>query len=284
MTHILYNPLSNNEKGKVGALAAEAACPFNDGFVETDVTSIDLPEYLASVAAEDHLILTGGDGTINHLVNDLNGRELPRPVYYFPSGNGNDFFKDVEDKAENGMILLNDYVKNLPVVRVNGITKRFLNGIGYGIDGYCSEEGDRQKETGVTEINYSGIAVKGLLSAYTPTNATVTVDGETKEYSRVWLAPTMKGRYYGGGIMIAPTQDRLDPDGSVSFATVFGYHRIRTLLFFPKVIKGEHLSDTAHTALIKGHRIKVAFDRPTPLQIDGETVKNVSEYEVISGS
>ena len=154
MTHILYNPLSNNEKGREGAVAAENASPFRDDFVETDVTSIDFLEYLASVSPEDHIILTGGDGTINHLINDLNGLELPRPVHYFPSGNGNDFYKDVEEKAENGMILLNDYVRDLPIVRVNGITKRFLNGIGYGIDGYCCEEGDRQREEGVTEINY----------------------------------------------------------------------------------------------------------------------------------
>ena len=74
---------------------------------------------------------------------------------------------------------------------VNGKQYRFLNGIGYGIDGYCCQVGDEQREKSTKPVNYTAIAIKGLLFHYKPTNAVVTVDGETHNYRKVWLAPTM---------------------------------------------------------------------------------------------
>ena len=32
--------------------------------------------------------------------------------------------------------------------------------------------------------------------------------------------------------------------------------------------------------VLTGHHIRVEFDRPTPLQIDGETIPDVTFYEV----
>ena len=37
---------------------------------------------------------------------------------------------------------MTQYLRDLPTVTVNGKHWRFLNGIGYGIDGYCCEVGD----------------------------------------------------------------------------------------------------------------------------------------------
>ena len=65
------------------------------------------------------------------------------------------------------------------------------------------------KAAGKTDINYAGIAIKGLLFKYKPRNAVVTVDGVTKTYKKVWLSPTMQGRYYGGGMIPTPNQGRL---------------------------------------------------------------------------
>ena len=149
-------------------------------------------------------MLCGGDGKLNHFVNDIADVDIQNDVYLFPSGTGNDFKADVAPNAE-GLIKINDYIKNLPVVEVNGMKRRFINGIGYGIDGYCCEEGDRVRATSTKPVNYTNIAIGGLLGKYHPANAEITVDGVTKTYKRVWLAPTMLGRYYGGGMMITPT-------------------------------------------------------------------------------
>ena len=89
----------------------------------------------------------------------------------------------------------------------------------------------------------------------------------------------MKGRYYGGGMMATPHQDRLDPERKVTCMVMNGAGKLRTLIAFPSIFKGEHVKKSM-VHVMKGSRIKVRFDRPVALQIDGETVLGVSEYTV----
>ena len=167
-------------------------------------------------------------------------------------------------------------------VEVDGNTYRFVNGVGYGIDGYCCEEGDRLKAKSDKPVNYTAIAIKGLLFFFHPTNARVTVDGVTHEYKKVWIAPTMNGRYYGGGMMAAPDQDRLNKNGTVSLMVWHGSGKLSTLMAFPGIFKGEHVNNKKMIDIHTGHEISVEFDRPTALQIDGETVLGVTSYKVYS--
>ena len=198
-------------------------------------------------------------------------------------GSGNDFFNDIKEKAKNGFIRLNEYLKDLPVITVKGRKSFFLNGIGYGIDGYCCEEGDRQRARSTKKINYTAIALKGLLFVYHPTNATITVDGEEHKFGRVFLAPTMNGRFFGGGMMIAPEQDRLNKERTVTVAVAHDTNRFNILRVFPSIFKGMHVKYKKIFTSFVGKDITVKFDRPTALQIDGETVTGVSEYSVKAG-
>lgn len=277
---VLYNPLANNHHGEQNAQAIRALFP-QDEVAFTDVTKIsDLATYLAAFPAGTRVILSGGDGTLNHFANALGNDIPPIHIDYYPCGSGNDFMRDVADRAENGLICINDYLKNLPVVTVNGRDYRFVNGIGYGIDGYCCEVGDALQAKSDKPVNYAGIAIKGLLFHFKPANATVTVDGLTKTYRRVWLAPTMNGRYYGGGMNIAPAQDRRNTDGTVSCVVLHRAGKLKTLVVFPSIFKGEHVRHTEMVDIRTGREITVTFDRPCALQIDGETILGVTEYTV----
>jgi diacylglycerol kinase family enzyme len=230
----------------------------------------------------DTVILSGGDGTLNRFINENVGLELPKNLFYFAAGSGNDFKKDVADENMT-LIPLHKYIKDLPTVTVNGKTSYFINGIGFGIDGYCCEEGDKQKAKSDKPVDYTAIAIKGLLFHFKPRNAKVTVDGVTKEYKKVWIAPTMKGRYYGGGMFVTPNQDRFDPQGKVSCCVMHGAGAIPTLIVFPSIFKGEHVKHTKMVDICSGYEITVEFDRPTALQIDGETVLGVTSYTVKTG-
>lgn len=87
------------------------------------------------------------------------------------------------------------YLKDLPEVAVNGTTHKFLNNVGFGIDGYCTEMGDKMRAAHKEKINYTSIAIMGLLGKFHSVSARITVDGLTKEYEDVWLAPTMNGAF-----------------------------------------------------------------------------------------
>lgn len=275
----LYNPLSNNHKGKEAAEKLSAALPGED-IEYVDMLGIEnMDQYLAGVDA-DYVVLCGGDGTLNHFANDVDGDNLEQEMLYFACGTGNDFLNDVA-KGSKKPIPLNKYLKDLPVATVNGKSYKFLDNVGYGLDGYCCEVGDQIREKDpAANINYAGIAVKGLLGAYAPTHATVTVDGVTTEYDNVWLAPTMNGRYYGGGLMMGADQDRLNPDHEVTVIVYSGKSRFLALCKFPTVIFGKHPIFKKTVFLMKGHEVTVKYDKPKALQIDGETFLNVSEYSV----
>jgi hypothetical protein len=89
----------------------------------------------------------------------------------------------------------------------------------------------------------------------------------------------MKGRFYGGGMMVAPNQDR----NKIGVVTTVVYHtpsKIKALMAFPSIFKGEHIKKEKMVKVFTGKEIKVEFDKPTALQIDGETIQNVTSYMV----
>lgn len=273
---ILYNSICKNVSlEKVQNVAAEF--PSADEFIYEDITKIeDLYAYLCALNGEEVVTVCGGDGTVNCLINILDGRTVPCTIYYYPMGTGNDFYSDVQ--KGNRLIELNPYIKDLPTVTVNGKDYRFINGVGYGIDGYCCEEGDRMRAQGAERINYTGIAIKGLLFRFKPSNAVVTVDGKEYRYNHVWLAPSMIGRYYGGGMIIAPDQDRLNERKELSLVVLHTRSALRALLIFPGIFKGKHVKNKKMTAVHTGREITVTFDRPTACQVDGETISGVLSY------
>lgn len=275
--YVLYNPHASNGRGEEQARALTDRLDGETVFM--DITTIDTyADFFAGMTENDEVILCGGDGTLNRFVNDTKDLDIRNSIYYYPAGSGNDFAHDLDIKAENAPVCIDEYIKDLPTVTVNGKESYFVNGVGYGVDGYCCEEGDRLRATTDKKIDYTGIAIKGVLFHYKPTNATVIVDGVTHEFKKVWIAPTMNGRFYGGGMIPTPQQDRRNPDGKLSVMIFAGTGRIGTLVIFPSIFKGEHVKHTKVVTVLTGKDITVKFDSPRALQIDGETVTGVTEY------
>lgn len=284
-TYILYNYLAGNRQKSAEKLELLRERLASRSVEFRDVTQLEsYGEFLRGVSADDEIYLCGGDGTINRFVNEVGDAPIPCSVYYYGTGTGNDFLKDLGKSPDCEPFLLNEYLENLPLVEVDGDGRliRFINNVGFGIDGYCCEVGDKQKEVSDKPVNYTQIAIGGLLGGFAPTNAVVTVDGERHIYNNVWIAPTMKGRYYGGGMMAAPAQDRTSEGGEVSLVLLHGSGKLKTLTMFPSIFSGGHLKYKDHVAIHTGHHIKVEFDRPTALQIDGETVLGAVKYEVFA--
>lgn len=277
---ILFNPLAGGKNGEAAAHALDGLLAGNTLIYRDASLMASFADVFAFLGRDEKLVICGGDGTLHRFVNDMAGVTFENDVYLYGTGTGNDFLFDIGKKPEDGLVRINDYIKDLPRVTVNGVTKLFINGVGFGIDGYCCEEGDRQRAAGVGRVNYTSIAIKGLLGKFRPVNARVTVDGVTREYKKVWLAPTMNGRCYGGGMLACPAQNRLNREHTVSTLVYHGIGALRALIIFPSIFKGEHVKYKKACTVTEGHRVSVEFDRPTALQIDGETVTGVTKYEV----
>ena len=251
----------------------------------SDTTLIDDKQsYISKILPNDRLVIVGGDGTLNKFVNAIEDVNYQFPIYCYAGGTGNDFINDVVGKDSDGLVMINDYIRHLPTVDVNGKSYKFMNGIGYGIDGWACEIGDKEREKTGKAPNYTMIAIKGLLYKFKTVNAKVTIDGVTEEYKNVWMAPAMNGRYFGGGMKVAPDQDRLNEERELTVVVVPCKSRLKLLTVFPKIFEGKHVKYTKIFKTFRGKNITVEFDSPTALQVDGETILGVTKYTAKSYS
>lgn len=279
--YVLYNIKAGNVEYPEDIKSLETY--WKDPLKFIDITRIkDYGVFLRGLEKDDYIIIAGGDGTLNHFVNDTEGIDYRGEIFYLPCGTGNDFAHEFGRSQYDEPFVITEYLRELPCVFVNNKKYRFINGVGYGIDGYCCEVGDELKKIPGKKVNYTMIAVKGLLFHYKPANAKITVDGKPHTYKKVWIAPTMNGKFYGGGMMPTPNQDRKGKEKTLSVMVLHGSGKLKTLCVFPSIFKGEHIKHTDIVEVLTGHKITVEYDRPTPLQIDGETISNVTSYTAVS--
>lgn len=276
MNYLLFNPLARNGQGEL--LKNEAKVNLVKKFEdlkELNVLELNVEEFISkTLKPEDTLILVGGDGTLNHFANYTYDKKLSNDVYIYRAGTGNDFLNDLDAKED--LVQINQYLKKLPTVTINGEKRYYINGIGYGIDGMVCVVADDMKAKGVKNINYTTIAIKLLLFKYKRPNARVVLDGKEYKFKKVWLASAMNGKYYGGGMCIAPSQDRLS--SKISFVTLHRSSRLKTLFIFKKIFTGNHVKHKKNVFISEANKIEVYFDKPMALQIDGEVVENVTSY------
>ena len=273
--YAFFNPLAGNKKGEEQAKTLTTFYDSND--VEfIDITKIEsYNDFISKLDEDDAIVVCGGDGTLNKFVNAISEIDVKQEILYYACGTGNDFYKDV-GKEDNSPVAIKSLIQNLPTVTVNGKQYKFLNGVGFGIDGYCCEKGEELREKNAEKINYTSIAIKGCFFHYKKCSATVIVDGAEYKFKNVWLSPTMFGKYYGGGMIPAPHQVR--GSDKISLMVFHCFDKLKTLIIFSKIFKGEHIKHKKNIFEISGKTITVKFDQPRTVQIDGETIKNVTEY------
>ncbi len=280
MNYLLFNELADNGKAKENAQALEEELSsFYPKLKLVSLQNLEMDSFLKTLKSDDNVILFGGDGTVNHFVNTLGSNIIPCPIFLREAGTGNDFALDIKEKMDEKTKLtrINEFIEDLPYVEVKGKTYRFINGIGFGIDGECCVKAEKMKKEGATDIDYSKITIDLLLHSFKGRNAVVKVDDKEMKLNRVYIASAMNGRYYGGGMKVAPTQKRGSKE--LTFVSCYNKGKLGMLMLFPSLLKGTHLRHKKSTIALKGKCIEVSFDCPCGLQIDGEVVEDVTSYK-----
>ncbi|MDO4747646.1 MAG: diacylglycerol kinase family protein [Eubacteriales bacterium] len=277
MLYILYNPKANCGKDTDSVLENVKEYYSGRELTLLDITEIDdIKAYFGALKDTDEVVLVGGDGTLNVLCNKLRGFELKNNLYLFKAGTGNDFLRDIDNGQDDNAkaILINEYIENLPVVTINNKEYLFINNVGYGIDGQVCTVADEMKAQGKTDINYTTLSIKLLLTKYKSCGATVTAGNKRRKFKKVWLAPVMNGLYYGGGLMPCPQQDRNSTE--ISCCAMHNCCSLKALMIFPSIFKGKHINKKKNITVMSADEITVEFDSPRDVQIDGEVIRDVT--------
>ena len=118
-TYVVYNKKANNNQGVKGAFRIKDIWTTKD-LIYKEVNEFDTyQELFDSLDKDDEVVICGGDGTLNYLVNDLDCDAVDNAIYYYPTGTGNDFWTDLGKKEEDPPMIINKYLRKLPVVKVN---------------------------------------------------------------------------------------------------------------------------------------------------------------------
>jgi len=281
MKYVLYNPLASNKTGEKIAkqfVVTEGLDKTPGDLAYRNITTLDLRFQMESLYPGDDVYIIGGGGTILRFAQEIRGMDIKNNLYFSPSGAGNDFFNDIAKPGER-YTRVNDYIKQVHRCEIEGKKRFFLTDVGLGVDGYscrCGEDARAQDST--KEFNYSKAVVEGVLKKYDTCGCSVIVDGGEEEYfENVWMASTMAGKMYGGGVKIAPNYDRLTAD-YLELIIFEGKGRLSTLLKFPKFIKGVHEGKVKGSHVFRGKKIEIYFTKPRDAQIDGEVFRDVKHY------
>jgi diacylglycerol kinase (ATP) len=235
-------PLVTYEAGDATALAADAAR-----------RGVDV------VAA------VGGDGTVNEVVNGLDGYDVPLGV--IPVGTANDFARQVgiPADADHAMdVILPRKPRRLDTASLNG--RRFLNVSTAGIGAEATAETPPEIKESLGAIAY---AISGMrkLAELRPQSARFSGDGFEYDGEFLMFAVGLT-RASGGGTMVTPMASATD--GLLDLCIVESMSRSEFARTALRVKRGEHIGQEG-VQYAQVRSVTVEGREPIVVNVDGES-------------
>lgn len=235
-------------------------------------------------AGADALVVVGGDGMVHLGANLVGGTSIPLAL--LPTGTGNDLAKMLgipEHDIDGAVAGLLAALDREPDVMDTAIAswdeagerreRRFVGALSCGFDAIVNERANRMRRPkGASRYT---IAILRELARLSPIPYRIEHDGGAIEIDGV-LVSVANNRSLGGGMLIAPEASLTD--GLLDLFIVEALSRITFLRIYPKVFRGEHVTDP-HVQIIRTTRARVTApgiigyadgERLGPLPVDVE--------------
>ncbi|ACL70338.1 diacylglycerol/lipid kinase family protein [Halothermothrix orenii] len=238
------------------------------------------------------VMAVGGDGTINEVVNGFfKGKDLINPearLIVFSRGTGSDFikslgitskFKDIINIIKNGEVEFIDvglvtYVTH----KGNRDSRYFINLADVGIGSetvYEVNKGDKVLGGPITYL----LGLFKVLARYKNKVIKLIVDEKEILNERINSIMVANGKYFGGGIKIAPTASLRD--GLFDLVVLKDLNRKEILSNLVKAFKGLHLSHPKVDSL-SCQKVIIDSGEQVLLEIDGESIGRLpATFEII---
>jgi diacylglycerol kinase (ATP) len=281
--HVIVNPMSANGSTRRAWPAIERRLARLDYQVtfwmtESSGDGIRLGARAAEAGAEEILVV-GGDGTLNEVVNGLFAAthgEPPAPIVsLLPAGTGRDFSRSMGIRSfDHAVEILGEgRVEAIDVGRVDysgpegGQSRYFMNMGDVGIGAETAALLNRSSKVLGGTISYF-IGAARTIFRFQGKPAQVTVDGEVIHDGPLAMACFANGRFLAGGMRMAPNASIQD-----GLFDVLVLHDVPkySLLFslLPSVYFGRHLNHPA-VSHRTGRVVTVTAPEPMKFEVDGE--------------
>jgi diacylglycerol kinase (ATP) len=233
-------------------------------------------EWLTAQAADrgtDVVIACGGDGTLNEVVNGLDGRDIPLGVV--PLGTANDFARQtgIPEDANHAMdVILRRKPVRIDTASMNG--RRFLNVSTGGMGAEATAETPADFKASLGPLAYAITAIRKLAGDQVR-HASFSSAGFELDVDFLAFA-VGSARVTGGGTMMTP--DASVTDGLLDLCVVEAMSRRDFARLSLRIKDGEHVGlPGVHYAQLPW--LKVTGTQPLSVNLDGEGLEaQVCDY------
>jgi diacylglycerol kinase (ATP) len=232
-------------------------------------------------AGVDRLVVAGGDGTLSEVATGLLAAGLGGYVRIalLPLGTGGDFARTLEIPRDTDAAIAciaMDKTRSVDAGRVRYVDRAgreavayFVNVASLGISALVDEIVARTTRAFGGTVAFLLATLRGLAS-YRSGAVELRVDGELVSSDSLVLAVAANGRYFGGGMHVAPAA-RPD-DGCFDVVVVPDLGRATLLKRLPELYRGTHV-DSPDVRCLRGRVIEATAAAGTvPLELDGESL------------
>lgn len=273
MDLILYNPKSKNSRSNVQTHKLirhykKTRQPFR---LKSLLKIDDIKDYLKGKDHIDNIILLGGDGTINYMVNSLFNEDLKQDIFIKKNGSGNDFLRSLKTQDHSPQTIMKAQLDNT--------THYFINGCGIGIDGLVIDYVDKSKNKG--KLTYYLSTLRAMIN-YVPDTVTCTIDQQQQSFNNAYAVIINNGKYVGGGMKMTPHASL--EDDSLDVIIIHSIPKFLLIVIFITVYLGIHTKFKKYVYSTKCKDIQVSFNSPQIAQTDGEKFEDITDLHATSSS
>lgn len=281
---VIVNPASGG--GRTGRGWEAFAARLRSAGVDFDVFLTSRPQEATEIARREVkasrplLVAAGGDGTLNEVVNGFFERTEAIPTAtclgMIPFGSGGDFRRTfhLPRSVEGVVSLLSErHTVAIDVGRATlesdggRLVRHFINIADAGIGGEVVARVNRSSKPLGGTVAFLTASLAGL-TAWKNTPMRITGDGRTRDLicQQVVIA---NGRYYGGGMMVAPRA--IPDDGLLDVLVVGDLSLAESLRGLGRIRSGRHLDrQDPKLEFFRAAELEVSADTPVPVDLDGE--------------
>ncbi len=228
----------------------------------------NLNEFLKDMNQAEYkkIIVAGGDGTINFLINAMMQYKINLPIAIFPFGTANDFayyFDLPHDPDKMLKIALDEHYTYTDIGRVND--KYFINvaAMGFLVDVSQRTDPDIKSTLGIISYYLKGVAE-------IPNLKPISVRIRSEEYTaeeRIYFMLVMNGRSAGGFKRIAPKAQVNDGLMDVLLFKEMPILEMAPLLI--NVLTGQH-HENKNVVFFRTKKLHVESEQKIGTDVDGE--------------
>ncbi|HTW92773.1 MAG TPA: diacylglycerol kinase family protein [bacterium] len=280
----IVNPVAGKARG--AKLRAGAVEELRRLFPDMAIMETNAPGHataLAQAASDSELVIAvGGDGTAREVASGLlpSTRMLesstPRPLLaVIPVGSCNDLPKNVgipADVTEACRVAKEGRERPIDVIRVemsndaSSAVTYFVNAAGFGFDATVTAEAQKSRHLSGLPL-YLVAVIRALSNLQCPLVRIRAGEFETEQ--RVLMIAAANGRYYGGGMKVAP-EARPD-DGLIEVCIGFSMGRISALTKLPRFVAGTHVT-LKEVRMLRAPELDLDFLEPVKIELDGDVL------------